>query len=64
VGVFAEKQEIGHSADFSRGNQALLERRSFAVIQRSQIDHSAMLHGRRFVMGGSSSCERHHLYLC
>ena len=55
VGVFAEKQEIGHRADFSRGNQALLERRSSAVIQPSQLDHSAALHWRQLFIRAASA---------
>jgi hypothetical protein len=51
VGMFAKEQEIGGRADFARSNQALLERRGFAVSDPSEIKRSTIFHGRQCFHG-------------
>ena len=56
VGMFAKEQEIGGRADFARSNEALLERRGFAVSDPSEIKRSTILHGRQLFMRLAPLC--------
>jgi hypothetical protein len=56
VGMFAEEQEIGSRAGFTRSNEALLERRGFTVSNPSEIKRAAIFHGRQIFISVASLC--------